>query len=206
VAPADLHRRLIKDVPMGIIKTIMTRMFGQPRGRSGRLSSDDRARLDAECGVRACELLEIAADDFILIAGFGPGVMVEHVSKLVPAGRVAGIDPSPGMVAQALARNAEVISGGRVDLLQGSIDSLPFDDDSFDGALSVNALQDWPAPVGGLREIRRVMRPGAVIALGSTPYAGQPQETIAEMLIDAGFEEIQVVEIEAGFCVLATKL
>jgi ubiquinone/menaquinone biosynthesis C-methylase UbiE len=164
------------------------------------------ARLDVECGVRASELLEIAADDTILEAGFGPGVTVEHVSKLVPAGRVAGIDPSPDMVAQARARNADAIERGRIDLRQASVESLPFDDDSFDGALSINAMQVWPDAVAGLREIRRVMRPGAMIVLGFTPWSGQPEELVVETLTAAGFEETQVVEIEAGFCVLATKL
>jgi hypothetical protein len=31
---------LIKDVPMGIIKSIVMRMFGQPRSRLARLSGD----------------------------------------------------------------------------------------------------------------------------------------------------------------------
>jgi ubiquinone/menaquinone biosynthesis C-methylase UbiE len=191
---------------MGIIKTIMTRLFGQPRDSLGGVSAEVMTRLDVECGVRASELLEIAADDTILEAGFGPGVTVEHVSKLVPAGRVAGIDPSPDMVAQARARNADAIERGRIDLRQASVESLPFDDDSFDGALSINAMQVWPDAVAGLREIRRVMRPGAMIVLGFTPWSGQPEELVVETLTAAGFEETQVVEIEAGFCVLATKL
>jgi ubiquinone/menaquinone biosynthesis C-methylase UbiE len=191
---------------MGIIKSIVMRMFGLPRGGPEELSGDDRARLDAECGVRACDLLEIAADDSVLEVGFGPGVTIEHVSKLVPAGRVFGVEPSLDMVAQARIRNAEAIGRGHVDLRHGSVERLPFDDDTFDGALSINALQAWTRPVAGLREIRRVMRPGATIVLGFTPYAGQPQKTVTETLLDAGFEEIQVVEIEAGFCALATKL
>jgi ubiquinone/menaquinone biosynthesis C-methylase UbiE len=190
---------------MGIIKTIMIRMFGQ-QGGPGRLSGEVMARLDAECGVRACELLEIAADDSILEIGFGLGYTVEHVSKLVPAGRVAGVEPSPEMVAQACERNAEAINSGRVDLRQGAVESLPFDDNSFDAALSINSMQIWPDAAAGLREIRRVMRPGAMIVLGFTLYAGEPQQTVTETLIDAGFEEVQVVEIEGGFCVLAAKL
>jgi ubiquinone/menaquinone biosynthesis C-methylase UbiE len=154
---------------MGIMETIMTRLFGRPRGRLGRLSGEEMARLDAECGVRACELLEIAADDSILEVGFGSGVTVEHVSKLVPAGRVAGVDPSPDMVEQARARNAEAVAHGHVDLRQGSVDSLPFDDNTFDGALAINAMQVWADEVAGLREIRRVLRPGAMIVLGFTP-------------------------------------
>jgi ubiquinone/menaquinone biosynthesis C-methylase UbiE len=191
---------------MGIIKTIMMRVFGPPRDSLGRLSGEAMARLDAECGVRASELLEIAADDSILEVSFGTGVTVEHLSKLVPAGRVAGVDPSPDMVAQACTRNAEAITRGRVDLRQSSVDRLPFDDNSFDGAVSINAMQVWPDAVAGLREIRRVLRPGAMIALGLTPWSGRSKEAVTDTLMSAGFEEIQVVEIEAGFCVLATKL
>jgi ubiquinone/menaquinone biosynthesis C-methylase UbiE len=133
-------------------------------------------------------------------------VTVEHVAALVPAGRVAGVDPSPEMVAQARVRNASAIRSGRVDLRHGSVDSLPFGDSSFDGALAVNSMQVWPDAVAGLREIRRVLRPGATIALGFTPWSGQNQDAVTDTLLIAGFSEVQAVEIDAGFCVLATKL
>jgi ubiquinone/menaquinone biosynthesis C-methylase UbiE len=191
---------------MSIMKPIFMRMFGRPRGSLGKLGGHIMARMNAECGVRACELLEIAADDSVLEIGFGPGVTIDHVVTLVPAGRVAGIDSSLEMVEQACARNAAAIRNGRVDLRHGSVASLPFDDGSFDGALAINSLQVWPDAVAGLREVRRVLRPAANLALGFTPWSGQSREGVTEMLAAAGFEEIRVVEIDAGFCVLATKL
>jgi ubiquinone/menaquinone biosynthesis C-methylase UbiE len=42
----------------------------------------------------------------VLEIGFGPGVIIQCLSKLASAGHIAGIDPSPEMVEQALARNA----------------------------------------------------------------------------------------------------
>jgi ubiquinone/menaquinone biosynthesis C-methylase UbiE len=188
--------------PMGIMKSIMIRMFGQPGGLDGHVI----ARLNAECGIQACDLLEIAADDTMGEVGFGSGATVEHLSKLVPAGRVAGVDPSPDMVAQARVLNADGIRSGRIDLRQDPVENLPFDSDSFDGAITINSMPVWPDPVAGLREIRRVLRPGAVIVLGFTPWSGQAKDGAVEALASAGFEEIQVVEIEQGLCVLATKL
>jgi len=187
---------------MGIMKSIMMRMFGQPSGLDGHVM----ARLNTECGIQACDLLGIAAADPRPAVGVRSGVTVEHLAKLVPAGRVAGVDPSPEMVAQARALNADGIRSGRVDLRQGPVESLPFDSDSFDGAITINSMPVWPDPVAGLREIRRVLRPGAVIVLGFTPWSGQAKDGAVETLASAGFEEIQVVEIEQGFCVLATKL
>jgi ubiquinone/menaquinone biosynthesis C-methylase UbiE len=61
----------------------------------------------------------------------GFGVVVQRLAKLVSAGHVAGIDPSREMVDQARARNAAAIESGRVDLRHGSVESLPFADDSL---------------------------------------------------------------------------
>jgi ubiquinone/menaquinone biosynthesis C-methylase UbiE len=191
---------------MGIMKPIFVRMFGRLRGSLVRRGGHVMARLNAECGMRACELLEIAADDTILEVGFGPGVTIDHVATLVPAGRVAGVDPSAEMVELARTRNEAAVRTGRVDLRHAAVDSLPFEADGFDGALSINAMQVWPDPVAGLCEIRRVLRPGATLVLGFTPYSGLERESVTEALDAAGFAEIQIVEIDAGFCVLATKL
>ena len=72
--------------------------------------------------------------DRVLEVGFGPGVIIHRLSKLAAAGHVAGIDQSREMVEQARARNATGIQSGRVDLRHGSVESLPFDYNSFDRA------------------------------------------------------------------------
>jgi ubiquinone/menaquinone biosynthesis C-methylase UbiE len=95
-----------------------------------------------------------------------------HTNEDCGAWVVAGIDPSQEMVEQARARNTDAIESGRVDLRRGSVETLPFDDATFDKALAVNSMQVWPDPSGGLREMRRVMKPGAKVALGFTPYSG----------------------------------
>jgi ubiquinone/menaquinone biosynthesis C-methylase UbiE len=82
---------------------------------------------------------------------------------------------------------------------------LPFDDDSFDKALAINAVQVWSDPIAGLREMRRVMKRGGRIALGFTPYSGQPNEGLPEKLTGAGFTKAHVAETDKGFCALGTK-
>jgi len=58
------------------------------------------------------------------------------------------------MVAQARARNATALQSGRVDLRRRSVESLPFEGNSFDKALAINSMQVWPDAVAGLREMR----------------------------------------------------
>jgi ubiquinone/menaquinone biosynthesis C-methylase UbiE len=121
------------------------------------------------------------------------------------AAHVAGADPSGEMVAQARARNATAIENGRAELRRGFVDDLPFAGDTFHKAMAINSMQIWPDAIAGLREIRRVLKPGGTIALGFTPYSGQPKEGLGENLSAAGFAKPHVVLKDRNFCALARK-
>jgi ubiquinone/menaquinone biosynthesis C-methylase UbiE len=163
------------------------------------------ARTNEGCGACVTELLKVGSHDRVLEVGFGPGVIIHCLSKLASGGRVAGIDPSHEMLEQARARNATAIKAGRVDLRRGSVENLPFDDNIFDKALAVNSVQVWPDAVAGLREVRRVLKPRARVALGFTPYSGQQRNALSETLAAAGFTEANVVKRDNWFCALALK-
>jgi ubiquinone/menaquinone biosynthesis C-methylase UbiE len=187
------------------MRTMLMQMFGRPRGVPGRLGGIIMAHTNADCGAWVTELLEIGPCDSVLEVGFGPGVIIQRLSKLAAAGHIAGIDPSQGMVAQAHARNATAIKNGRVDLRRGSVEHLPFDDNAFDKALAINSMQVWRDSAAGLREMRRVMKPGAGVALGFTPYSGQQNQGLTQTLTAAGFTKATVVEKDRWFCALALK-
>ena len=191
---------------MSVTRNILMHMFGHPKGVLGRLGGLIMAHTNEDCGAWVVGLLEIGPNDSVLEVGFGPGVIIQRLSNLASAGHIAGIDPSQEMVEQARARNTDAIKSGRVDLRRGSVESLPFDDDAFDKAPAVNSMQVWPDPLAGLREMRRVMKPGAKIALGFTPYSGQPKKGLTEMLTAAGFVKANLVERDNCFCALALNL
>ena len=190
---------------MSVIRSMLMRTFGRPQGLLGRFGGIIMARTNADCGSWVSDLLEVGPNDSVLEVGFGPGVVIQRLSKLAAAGHVAGIDQSWEMVEQARARNATAIQSGHIDVRHGSVESLPFDDNSFDKALAINSMQVWPDAVAGLREIRRVMKPGGAIALGFTPYSGQPNKGLAETLIGAGFAKAHVVKTSKAFCALAMR-
>jgi len=190
---------------MSVIQSILMRTFGRPEGVLGRLGGIIMARTNQKCAAWVVELLDIQPDDKVLEAGCGPGVGIELLTRLAFAGYVAGVDISVEMVEQAKARNANGIKSGRVDLRYGSVENLPFEDNLFDKALAINSMQVWPDAVVGLREIRRILKAGASVALGFTPYSGQQKRGLTEALTAAGFTRVQMVEGDHGFCVLATK-
>jgi len=191
---------------MSVLKAILMHMCGRPRGFLGRLGGHIMASTNAECGVWVSDLLQIASNDSVLEVGFGPGVLINHLSKLAPAGRIAGIDPSVEMVEQARARNIIAIQRGGVELRCGSVERLPFEGNTFDKVLAINSMHVWPDAVAGLREIRRVTNSGAKIALGFNPYSGQSKDGLTDTLLAAGFIKASLVEdASKGFCALATK-
>lgn len=185
--------------------SILLRMFGRPEGILGRLGGLIMARTNRACAAWVIGLLDVEPNESVLEVGFGPGVGIQFLAQRAAAGYVAGIDPSGEMVAQAAARNAEAIKRGRVDLRRGSVASLPFVDDTFDKAVAINSMQLWPDAGAGLREIGRVVRGGGRVALGFTPYSGQPKSGIAEALTAAGFTNPRMVEQSENFCAVATR-
>jgi ubiquinone/menaquinone biosynthesis C-methylase UbiE len=184
---------------------VLLQMFGRPQGVLGRLGGLIMARTNEACGAWVTELLEVGPNDTVLEVGFGPGVIVEQLAKLASKGKVAGIDLSREMVEQACARNSIAIHNGCVDLRRGSVDSLPFDDNSFEKALAINSMQVWPDAAAGLQEIRRVMKPAGRLALGFTIYSEQPNKGLTELLTAAGFTNANVMVKDKWFCALVSK-
>src|SRR5262249_5959028 len=109
--------------------------------------------------------------------------VIQRLAELAKSGNVAGIDPSREMVKQARAWKATAIQRRRVDLRQASVECLPFDNNSFDKELAINSMQVWPDLLAGLREMRRVMKPGGKIALGFTLYSEQSNQGLNGRLL-----------------------
>ncbi len=99
-------------------------------------------------------LVDFQPADVVLDVGCGSGWLVRRISRLVPEGRVVGVDVSDEMV-----RRARQASDGfsNVTFLEGSADRIPYPDNSFSKAISVESAYYWPEPARGLREIFRVL-------------------------------------------------
>ncbi len=76
---------------------------------------------------------------------------------------VVGIDQSAAMLGRARERFAGV-GGGRVELLEGEAEHLPFADASFDALTFTYLLRYVDDPAATMRELARVVRPGGRVA------------------------------------------
>lgn len=190
---------------MKFFKIILRRAFSLPSGVPGRLGGMIMARRNRRMARQAIALLDIQPNDRVLEVGFGPGVAIQLVADATPAQWIAGIDPSHQMLEQASARNATEIATGRVVLWQEPVAGLSRDDALFDRVVAIRSMQLWPDAAAGLREIRRVLRPGGRIVLGFTRHCDQTKEDVSELLTMAGFADTRLVEAGGDFFVIAIK-
>lgn len=117
------------------------------------------------------ETLDLPAAAHLLDLACGTGVMTDAALAVRPRLRVTGIDLSRESL--LLAQAAHLANGRRdVVLVRGSADVLPFPDASFDAGIMGNAIHILRDPLALAREIRRVLRPGALFAFNSSFYAG----------------------------------
>jgi demethylmenaquinone methyltransferase/2-methoxy-6-polyprenyl-1,4-benzoquinol methylase len=81
------------------------------------------------------------------------------IAALRAGGRVTGLDFSERMLERARAKSDEV------EWIQGDALALPFEDGSFDAATVGFGVRNLEDLEGGLRELRRVLRPGGRVGI-----------------------------------------
>jgi SAM-dependent methyltransferase len=122
----------------------------------GRYSAPLARELTAFAGV-AGQALDV---------GCGTGRLTAVLAELLGAENVAGVEPSEPFAAAARER----VPGA--EIVQGSAEALPFEDDRFDAVLSQLVVNFMADAERGLREMARVARPGGTVAACVWDYAG----------------------------------
>ena len=109
-------------------------------------------------------LLEVAETDHILDIGSGLGGPARYLARRFGC-RVSGIDLTAEFC--DIARHLSALLGfeDRVSVRQGDALTMPYEDASFDGAYSMNVSMNIADKRALYREIRRVLKPGAWLAL-----------------------------------------
>ena len=152
----------------------------------------------------ALSALELTPADRYVELCFGGGQVLERALETVE--RAAGIDHSPDMLALALELNADAVTAGRLELVQGDVHELPWADGEFTCAACTNAFFFIERPGAFLAEVRRVLAPrGRFVLLTAVrdaawngPWAPALRtyepDTLRSLLLDAGFAEASVDE------------
>lgn len=99
----------------------------------------------------------------VLEVGCGVGAQMRVLLRRWPHVQIVGVEPSEAQIATARVNLADAIQAGRAALHQAAGDALPFEDNSFDGACVFWVFEHLSQPLPILREILRVLKPGAAL-------------------------------------------
>jgi SAM-dependent methyltransferase len=121
------------------------------------------------------EMARIKPGDRVLDVAAGAGEPAVTIAQRVgSAGSVVAIDNSE-LILEFAARRAKEQGVGNVEMRVMDGEALELSDDSFDAAVSRLGVIYFPDRVGALREVRRVLKSGARVAVaGLTSPATNP--------------------------------
>ncbi len=168
-------------------------------------------------------LLDIAKPqpgEHVLDVASGTGVVTRMAAPMVGAnGRVVGLDYNAAML--AVARSLPVASGMAIEWMEESALAMPLPDATFDLVVCQQGLQFFPDKAAGVREMRRVLKPGGRVVVAcwqslehnpasasfihaEVQHLGAPLESfivsfslgdaneLRRLFGEAGFEQVQV--------------
>lgn len=101
----------------------------------------------------------------LLDVGCGPGTITADFAQRLSPGRVRGVDSSADAI------NAARLEHPGLDFATGDVYSLEFADASWDIVHAHQLLQHLSNPTAALKEMRRVVRPGGIVAARDSDYA-----------------------------------
>lgn len=156
--PASPTGRSSSDADKG---TFVREMFARIAPRYDAANRVLTAGMDEHWRRRAIGLLQLPREGHVLDLCCGTGDVVLHLLRADPSLRVTGIDFCEPMLERARARAGQRTAA---DFVQGDVMSLPFDDATFDGATMGFSLRNVVDLDRVLREVLRVLKPGARFA------------------------------------------
>lgn len=107
----------------------------------------------------------------VLDVGCGPGTITAGLARQVAPGAVVGIETSDDIVTTATA-GVEAAGLANLTFEVADVFNLPYPDATFDVVHAHQVLQHLDDPVAGLQSMRRVARPGGLVAVRDADYSG----------------------------------
>jgi len=193
----------------------LIKQVGRPKGKAGKLIARVmNIGLHKRLAKWSLKFIIIKPNFIILDIGCGGGGNIKRMAEIATDGKVFGVDISEASVEVSEKINRKLIQKGRVEIKQATVSKLPFNKGMFDLVTGFQASLFWPDLVNDLKEIWRVLKPKGILLLSNEVYKCKnekmrkkaenysklgnfsihsPRE-YEELLITAGFSEIQVYE------------
>lgn len=136
----------------------------KPKGKLGNIQLKSMNKEHTPVSLWGLKHLDIKSDDVILDVGCGGGININRMSE--KAKKVYGVDYSIESVKLSREVNRQEIYDGKVEVVKGDVQSLPFEDESFDIVTAFETVYFWPNIEKCFGEVKRVLKPGGIFLIG----------------------------------------
>lgn len=146
-------------------KEQVSEMFDRIAGRYDFMNRFLSAGIDVRWRIKAIRLFKQDNPQHLLDVATGTADMALRAAKMLQPRKITGIDISPGMLAIGRKKVAAEGLPTEIELLDGDSENLPFADAHFDGVMVAFGVRNFEHLEVGLREIYRVLKPGAQLVV-----------------------------------------
>ena len=136
----------------------------KPKGKLGNIQLKSMNKEHTPVSLWGLKHLDIKEDDIILDVGCGGGINLKRMAQ--KAKKVYGVDYSLESVNLSREVNEDNIKKGKVEVMEGNVQSLPFDDNTFDIVTAFETVYFWPDIKNSFGEVKRVLKPGGIFLIG----------------------------------------
>jgi SAM-dependent methyltransferase len=155
----------VADLTERILKALAAAGIDQDRIAPEQLAPIDEFHIGGRAAtIHAVAMMGLKPADRVLDVGCGIGGATRYIAATVGC-RVTGIDLTPGYIAaaQELARRTGLAE--RIAYRVANALAMPFEDGTFDAALTQHVAMNIKDRAGLYREMARVLKPGAVLCI-----------------------------------------
>lgn len=123
--------------------------------------------IDVKWRKKVVNLVAETNPESVLDIATGTGDLAINLTK-TGASRVVGLDLSEGMLAVGRKKIHAKNLSGKIEMIQGDSEALPFEDNSFDAITVAFGVRNFEDLKKGLAEIYRVLKPGGIFVILET--------------------------------------
>ena len=136
----------------------------KPKGKLGNIQLKSMNKEHTPLALWNLKHLDIKPDDIVLDVGCGGGININRMAE--KAKKIYGVDYSIESVKLSREVNRDLIGQGKVEVLEGDVQSLPFEDNTFDIITAFETVYFWPNIEKSFGEVKRVLKTGGTFMMG----------------------------------------
>jgi SAM-dependent methyltransferase len=186
----------------------------KPTGDIGKIVADNMNESHYNLTTWGLDKIDIKKNGIILDVGCGGGKTVNRLAEKVEDGKVYGMDYSDDCVKWSIDLNKLYIDDNKVEVFQGTAESIPFEYEKFDLITAIETIYFWPNIKSCFKEIKRILKSSGTFVIINEMYKSdkfkernEKFEELGNMTIfsnnelelllkEAGFEKIEIDFIE----------